>query len=177
MIGRLVALLIGLCAGLAASQAPEFAQQYRQRLGGAIDELRSVLARFDDTAQAFGLSREQAIARFGEQADPVVRDQGPAMATLAGRLARLEEQRARLQDAAPFERLLVTVREADPGLARAAYLDYEPAWPATSEGLVLGGGALAAVWLAALALFRSLGRLRPSRWRHGGRAPPEMRRA
>ena len=36
---RRLALAIGLVFAIIAAQAPEFAQQYRQRLGGALDEL------------------------------------------------------------------------------------------------------------------------------------------
>ena len=46
-IVRIVAVGCGLFGGIVASQGPEFSQQYRQRLGGAIDELKQVIARFD----------------------------------------------------------------------------------------------------------------------------------
>lgn len=161
MIGRLLALAIGLSTGLAASQGPEFAQQYRQRLGGAIDELRRVVTRFDDSAQASGLTREQAISRLATDAEPLVKRQADATAEVAERLTRLERQRQEFAQAGPFGRLLVMVRDADPGLARATYLDYEPAWPATSEGLVAGALGFTAGWLGLLFLARIFGRLRP----------------
>jgi hypothetical protein len=41
LVGRL-ALFFGLLLAVAASQIPEYAQQYRQRLGGAIDELQTI---------------------------------------------------------------------------------------------------------------------------------------
>ena len=43
MILRRFALMFGLFCGVAASQLPEFAQQYRQRLGGALDELTALV--------------------------------------------------------------------------------------------------------------------------------------
>ena len=169
MIGRILALAIGLMAGLAASQGPEFAQQYRQRLGGAIDELRQVVVRFESDAQASGLSREAAITRLREQAEPVARAQGDAMEQIGDRLSALETQRDAFADAGPFNRLLVMMHRVDPGLARATYLDFEPAWPATAEGLATGGAGFAAGWLAvwflARAMARSLGRLVPGRRR------------
>jgi len=42
---------------LAGSQIPEFAQQYRQRLGGAIDELNRMIAQFDSEAAGQSLTR------------------------------------------------------------------------------------------------------------------------
>ena len=169
IIGRILALAIGLFAGLAASQGPEFAQQYRQRIGGAIDELRRVVATFDDNARAEGVSREQAIARLSGQPDTLVQRQGPAMGEIVDRLQRLERQRDAVANAGQFERLAVLARGFDGQLARATYLDFEPAWPATTEGLVIGGAGFVLGWGGLVLLFRALGRLRPSRWRSGGR--------
>ncbi len=47
MLARRLALPIALIAGLIGSQAPEFAQQYSQRLGGAVQELKRIVAEFD----------------------------------------------------------------------------------------------------------------------------------
>ena len=168
MIGRILAMAIGLFGALAASQMPEFAQQYRQRLGGAIEELRRVVNRFDTSAQTSGLSRDQAITRLREQSEPLARREGEAMNDLVDRLDRMQRQRDAFASAGPFQRLLVLFREVDPGLARATYLDFEPAVPATSEGVVAAGGGFALCWAAMLFVSRILGRLRP---RFGARRP------
>ena len=47
-----VAFVIGLLLGFVLSQTPEFAQQYRQRLGGAVDELQRIVLQFDDDVRA-----------------------------------------------------------------------------------------------------------------------------
>ena len=47
---RRLSMAIGLLCGLAATQAPEFAQQYRQRLAGAVDELSRIVNQFDAEA-------------------------------------------------------------------------------------------------------------------------------
>lgn len=163
MIGRILALAIGLFGGLSASQLPEFAQQYRQRLGGAVDELRRVLTRFDDTAQGSGLSRDEAVRRLTQNTDPLVRSQGEATTEIAARLARLERQQRDFAQAGSFSRLVVFIRDADPALIRSAYLDFEPAWPATSEGLVSGGTGFLAGWGGILFLSRMGRRLLPRR--------------
>ena len=57
-------------AGLAsASQMPEFAQQYRQRLGGAVEELRVVVEDFDRDAQNSQMTRRQAIDSLNDTGD------------------------------------------------------------------------------------------------------------
>jgi hypothetical protein len=161
MIGRVLAMAIGLIGALTASQLPEFAQQYRQRLGGAIDELNRVVNRFDGSAQTSGLSRDQAITRLREQPEPLARREGEAMGDLVERRDRLQRQRDDFASAGSFERMLVLIRQVDPVIARATYLEFEPAVPATSEGVVAAGGGFVLFWAAMLFFARLLGRLRP----------------
>lgn len=165
IIGRILAVAIGLLSGLAGAQTPEFAQQYRQRLGGAVDELRRVVTRFDENAQASGLTRQDALKRLAENTDPVAKGQATTTEEIVARLGRLETQRRSFNEAGPFHRLLLFVREADPALARATYLDYEPAWPATSEGLIMGGAGFLAGWGFLIFLASVLRRLNPFRRR------------
>lgn len=61
MISKGLATAGGLCCALAASQFPEFSQQYKQRLSGAVDELAWVVERFDADAAALGMSRDAAL--------------------------------------------------------------------------------------------------------------------
>lgn len=166
-VGRVLALALGLFGGVAASQLPEFAQQYRQRLGGAIDELGRVVDRFDQNAQSSGLSRDQAIGKLSAEPDPLTRRQGEAMGDVVGRLGRLGEQRQAFAEAGPLRRIGVLVSGMDPTLARSTYLDFEPAVPATAEGVVAGGAGFLGVW-GTLLVFghfvrRTLGRRRSAR--------------
>lgn len=172
MIGRILAMAIGLLSGLASAQMPEFAQQYRQRLGGAVDELRRVVARFDETARTNGVSRADALKRLTDDSSPIVKDQGRLTEEVIARLDRLETQRRQFEAAGSFQRLLYFVRDADPGLARATYLDYEPAWPATQEGLIMGGAGFLTGWGLLLFLSRITRRLNPFR-----RRQPSLRSA
>lgn len=165
--GRVLAVSIGLFSGLAGAQMPEFAQQYRQRLGGAIDEMHRVVTRFDDDAQALGLTREQALRRLAGNADPVAQGRASATEEVVARLDRLQGQRRSFDEAGRFGRLLLLVREADPGLARATYLDYEPALPATGEGLAAAGAGFVAGWGFLIFLSRIARRLNPFRRRAG----------
>jgi hypothetical protein len=152
-------LAFGLIGGIVASQGPEFAQQYRQRLGGGIDELRRVVNRFDADAQAVGQSREGAIERLRADQAELVRRRGDAMRAETERLERLERQRESFNAAGPFGRLAVLARDADTDLAYAAYRDFEPAMPVTNEGLVAALAGFVAGWGSARLIGIPLRRL------------------
>jgi hypothetical protein len=163
---RIVAFGLGLLGGITASQGPEFAQQYRQRLGGAIDELRLVIQRFDADAQASGETRESAIARLRSNADDFVSRQGAAMQANAERLGRLETHRETMIQAGPFARVALMVRDGDRDVMEAVYRDFEPALPVTEEGLLSSAAGFLAVWgglLLAGGFIRSLWRRPHSR--------------
>ena len=149
MILRRLVFALALVCGAVASQAPEFAQQYRQRLGGAIDELRAIVAQFDLDARAETLTREEALTRLQANADPLAGKRAVAMRDAIAREQRLSAQLQSFVDAGPFRRIGAMLGDIDPGIARRAWQVFEPAMPLTVEGLVsglvgfvLGGGLL-----------------------------------
>jgi hypothetical protein len=136
LAGRLVVVIAATLGALASSQLPEFAQQYRQRLGGALDELREIVADFEADAAASHLTREEALETYGRADAAFLREQGvSARATLA-RYERLAEQRARLDGAPPLMRPVVVLSRPDERVVRGAWADYEPAVPVTPAGFV-----------------------------------------
>ena len=149
MILRRLVFALSLVIGAIASQAPEFAQQYRQRLGGAIDELRAIIVQFDHDAKAENLTRDEALTRLGANADPLASRRAEAVRDTIAREDRLSRQQQAFVDAGPMSRLGVMMTDYDAGIARAAWRIFEPAIPMTSEGIVaglvgffLGGGLL-----------------------------------
>ncbi len=162
-IVRIIAFGFGLLGGVTASQGPEFAQQYRQRLGGAVDELRQVVQRFDTDAQVSGETRESAIARLRSNTDDFVSRQGAAMQANVERLGRLEAHRAAMMEAGSFSRIALLVRDGDTDILEAVSRDFEPAVPVTEEGLLSAAAGFIAVWGGLLLLsgfLRSLFRRR-----------------
>src|SRR5580704_8401097 len=105
MFLRRIALAIGLICGLVGTQAPEFAQQYRQRLAGAVDELTRVVATFDAEAAAEQLTPDEAIRRLESNGDPLARERGQAMTDDKARLARLQDALAAYTNGTPVRRL------------------------------------------------------------------------
>jgi len=135
---RILTLVWSLAVGLAASQLPEFAQQYRQRLAGAVDELTRIVDGFDADARAEGLDRSEALKRFGLMPDSFVQRRGRSMSDTIARLDRLKAQQAELDDPVPWRRLVPVVAQMDGDVACRTLADFEPAVPVTAEGLGLG---------------------------------------
>ena len=140
MILRALTLAGGVLGGALASQFPEYAQQYAQRLGGAVNALTEVVADFDASAAAEGLTREAALAQMTGSAF-VERRQADMRRTFA-RHARLSEDLAVLQSAGPFLRAYHASRMTDRDVAQATYRAFVPAVPLSLTGAVFALGGL-----------------------------------
>ena len=138
MLARRFGLALGLFLAVAFSQVPEFVQQSRQRLGGALDELRRTVAQFDEEVGAQAVSREAGIARLRANADPLAQARGTDVALAVDRERRLETQQRDFEDAGPIGRYWVFVDGLDPELAGRTYAIFQPAVPVTLTGFAFG---------------------------------------
>jgi hypothetical protein len=136
MLGRLIVVLAAALGGLTASQLPEFAQQYRQRLGGALEELSRIVAEFDADAARSQLTREDAVRTYSTSNEEFLRDQGVSVSSTLARQERLAEQKARLESAPPVMRPVVVLSRPDARVMRGAWSDFEPAVPITPAGFI-----------------------------------------
>jgi hypothetical protein len=118
------------------SQAPEFMQQYLQRLGGHLDEARRQLAQFQNVAAQSGLSLEQFIRQTNANADLAVAKLGGVMNDAVVRVGHLETAQIAIQGASPLSRPFVFLQHVDPEIANATWSIYQPAVPTTVEGLL-----------------------------------------
>jgi DUF2937 family protein len=161
---RRIALAIGLLFALAGSQLPEFAQQYRQRLGGAIDELNRMIAEFDSEAAGQSLTREQGVDRLKANPDSLAQQRGAAIKNDVERAARLSRQQEAFKTGGPLTRLASLIENFDPATAAQAIRDYEPAVPISLEAFVVAAVALLIGWsathLCAWPIRRRLGKRR-----------------
>ncbi len=143
MIARRIAVAIALSGGILASQAPEFAQQYRQRLGGALAELSAIVDDFRADADKAGVDVAGAARRLQQNADPLAQARGRAMLTTLARRDALAAQSERMQQSGPVGRVFAVAENFDLALARGAWAAFEPAVPVTAEALAIGAaGAL-----------------------------------
>ncbi len=136
MIRFSLIMAAGLAGAAATSQVPEYSQQYMQRLGGAVDALAQVVADFDASAAAEGLTRQAALEQM--TGSPFVERRRADMTVTLDRYVRLGTDLAEMRAAGPLRRPLEMMRP-DGEIARAAWQDFEPAMPLTLEGAVFGG--------------------------------------
>lgn len=153
MILRALALVGGLIGGAAASQFPEYSQQYLQRLGGAVDALQEVVADFDASARAAGLSREAALAQM-QGNDFLVLRQADMTRSFA-RYERLSQALAQMKGQGPFMRAYHVPQMMDPQIAGATWRAFQPALPLNMAGLIFAGGGFL-LGMAALGLLLRL---------------------
>ncbi|MEX0371167.1 MAG: DUF2937 family protein [Tateyamaria sp.] len=154
MILRWLVVLAGLFAAAVASQLPEFSQQYQQRLGGAVDALAEVVADFDASAQAEGLSRDAALSQMRGTA--FLDRRRSDMTRTFVRYDTLRHDLVALQGAGPVVRTYHVVRSPDFEVGAAALDTFEPAVPLTAAGAMFAGTGFLAGWLAMWGVLRLL---------------------
>jgi hypothetical protein len=146
VVTRRLAVAIGLLFAVICAQGPEFAQQYRQRLGGALDELNRMIAQFDADAKDQSLTREEGLERLQRNSDPLAQARAQAMDDDIDRANRLSRQKQAFADAGPLTRLATFAENFDAPTLAQAWKDFEPALPVTSEAFVIGGVGLVLGW-------------------------------
>jgi hypothetical protein len=146
--------LLALIPALLFAQAPEFMQQYRQRIGGAADELAIVVRNFDEDSRRSGYDRQAALAVMGRNTERLVREQGQRMHFYIVRLDRLNRQHAALVGGVTVAGVVAVAQDYDETILRQTWNAFEPAFPTTMTGFVFAitGWALAFLLLVLLAL-------------------------
>ena len=170
---RALSILGGLVLGFGFAQFPEYAQQYEQRLGGAVDELRIIVDDFDRGAASFGLSRDDALLRYAASPDEFLQDRGLSMRMTIARYERLSADLMQLQSAGAIERAQLLPRYLDSDVGARALENFQPGVPATGEALAWG---LMGMLIGYVVLYPFFGFLTlPFRWRNG--QPPTRKMA
>ncbi|MBD8066200.1 DUF2937 family protein [Devosia sp. PTR5] len=151
---RMVAGIGGIGLAAVLSQFPEYAQQYTQRLGGAVDELRVITTDFDRAAEAGGLDRTQALGRYNASNDEFLAGRGTSMTATFQRFERLSQTLAEIEGADPATRLANLPAYLDSDIGRRTLEAYRPAVPMTVEGVLYAGGGFILGYLLISGLLR-----------------------
>lgn len=150
IVHRILTVVLVLLGGGLFSQAPEFTQQYRQRIGGALDELHTIVTAFEQQASQFGLSRNEALATYAASQSPFLEGQGATMRATIDRYTALSMQQAELSREPAVTRPLLLLRRFDVQIARNAWHDFVPAMPMGIAGLFWAFAGCLCGWAASL---------------------------
>ncbi|QQR36233.1 DUF2937 family protein [Devosia oryziradicis] len=151
---RMIAGIGGIGLAMVLSQFPEYAQQYTQRLGGAVDELRIITEDFDRAALAGGLDRAAALERYNASNDDFLAGRGTSMTATFQRYEQLNITLARIENAGPIERFQSLPAYLDSDIGQRTLENYEPAIPVTMEGILYAGGGFILGYLVLSGLWR-----------------------
>ncbi|UYN99103.1 MAG: DUF2937 family protein [Devosia sp.] len=153
---QLIAGVGGIGLAVTLSQFPEYAQQYTQRLGGAVDELRVITEDFDRAAEAGGMDRTAALGRYNASSDSFLAGRGESMTQTFARYEELQTRLARIEGAGPLERLQALPAYLDTDIGQRTLEAYKPAVPVTMEGVLYAGGGFILGYLVLSGLVRFL---------------------
>ena len=151
---RIIAGFGGVALAAALSQFPEYAQQYTQRLGGAVDELRIITEDFDRTAGIAGLDRARALERYVASDDAFLAGQGRSMEGTFERYQSLSDTLERIRNADPVTRFQSLPAYFDTDIGRRTLENYKPAMPVTIEGVLYAGAGFILGYLMLSGIWR-----------------------
>ena len=158
-------LLVG--AVVAGGLVPGFIAQYRQRLGGRLDQARLDLEPWQHIAdQLYQGNIEQLIQFHLHSGDPTFRSEGAVIGALVTTVRQLQGAVDALHSGL-LHQVGYLALHADPGLVRATFSDWVPAFALSAEGLTFAVLFALAVWLLFHGMWWLLGgRRRLGRSRH-----------
>jgi hypothetical protein len=128
--------LLLVCAVVAGGLVPGFISQYRQRLGGRLDQARLDLAPWQKIAdQYFHGDLSQLVQYHLASKDPAFHSEGAALSSLIATVHRLQIEVAALHGNL-FQQAAYLALHTDPGIARATLSDWVPTFGLSAEGLL-----------------------------------------
>ncbi len=154
--------VILVCAAVAGGLIPGFIAQYRQRLGGHLDQARLDLAPWQKLADQFYHGDIEKLIQYHlSSADATFHAEGAIIRSLVTMVQQLQAAVDAMHGSLASQALYLAVH-ADPALAHATFADWVPAFALSGEGLVFAGVFAAIVWLSFHAVWWLIAR--------GGRA-------
>ena len=164
-----------VAAIFAAACVPSFIAQYRQRLGGRLDQVLRDLAPFQEIANRnHGGDIRKLIAHHLQSTDRTFRDEGGAIQAMVESAARLKASVEALNtDLMHQMGYLATNLDVD--LAQATWSNFVPGFSFTPEYALFAIVVGVATWLVFLLGWIGVGRLISSRGRGPSRAPMAAR--
>ncbi|HUA24311.1 MAG TPA: DUF2937 family protein [Steroidobacteraceae bacterium] len=127
--------LLLICAIVAGGLVPGFISQYRQRLGGMLDQARADLAPWQRIAeQNFHGDLYQLIQYHLASKDPTFHAEGAAISSLVASVQHLQSEVAALHGNL-FRQVAYLALHVDPAIAHATLGDWVPTFGLSTEGI------------------------------------------
>ena len=146
-----------LCAVVAGGLAPGFIAQYRQRLGGRLDQARLDLDPWQKLADQFYQSDIDKLIQYHlSSTDPRFRAEGAVIRSLVATVHQLQGAVDALHGSL-FKQAAYLTLHADPGIARATFADWVPTFSLAPEGILFALVFALGVWLAFQLIWSLLG--------------------
>jgi DUF2937 family protein len=141
-------------AVVAGGLVPGFVAQYRQRLGGRLDQARLDLEPWQGIADQFHQGDIEKLIRYHlNSSDSTFHSEGAVIRALVDTVHQLQDAAAALQGSL-FQQVGYLALHADPGLARATFSDWVPTFALSVEGLMFALMFAVVIWLLFHAMWR-----------------------
>ncbi len=151
---------IVLVAGIvAAGCIPSFIAQYRQRVGGRLDQVIQDLAPFQEIANQFHHgSLQELILHHLASPDSTFHNEGAAIQAMVNSAEQLRRALEALNTDL-FHQLVYLITKIDPLIARATWEAFLPSFNLTAESVIFAFIVGVIVWLAFFAVWYVFARL------------------
>lgn len=151
---------IVLVAGIvAAGCIPSFIAQYRQRVGGRLDQVIQDLAPFQEIANQFHHGSLQELIRHHlSSPDSTFHSEGAAIQAMVNSAEQLRLALEALNTDL-FHQLAYLLAKIDPGIARATWEIFSPSFNLNVESVVFALTVGLVIWLAFFAVWYIFARL------------------
>jgi hypothetical protein len=148
--------LLLIAAVVAGGLVPGFIAQYRQRLGGRLDQARIDLAPWQNLADQFYHGDIGGLIQYHlASGDPKFRAEGAVIRSLVESVHQLQSAVDSLHGNL-LQQVAYLSWHADPGLMRATFGDWVPTFALSGEGILFAALLALGVWLLFHLLWRLL---------------------
>jgi hypothetical protein len=148
-----IVLVLGI---VAAGCIPSFIAQYRQRVGGRLDQVIQDLAPFQDIANQFHHgSLQELIQHHLASPDSTFHNEGAAIHAMVNSAEQLKHTLEALNTDL-YHQLIYLASKIDPLIARATWDTFAPSFNLTVESVIFAVIVGTLIWLVFLAVWNIL---------------------
>lgn len=151
--------IILVAAIVAAGCVPGYIAQYRQRVGGQLDQVLQDIAPFQEIANQFHHGSLEELIRYHlSSPDPTFHSEGAAIQEMVDAAQRLRIAFEALNTDL-FHQLVYLLGQIDPHTARATWEVFSPSFDLSAQSIAFALIAGIAIWLVFFAVWYIFARL------------------